>query len=93
VTGGYLKLTPERLRELTQQAEDRLLQLAKVRRGGTRRASIRAPVKHRFVTLRVTSVASGIVASAMQELCQFADTLTGAGAATEQLVSRPAGVP
>jgi hypothetical protein len=40
VTGGYLKLTPERLREPAQQVEDRLLQLAKVRRGRSRRTQV-----------------------------------------------------
>lgn len=33
VAGGYLKLTPERLREPAQQVEDRLLTLAWVKRG------------------------------------------------------------
>jgi hypothetical protein len=33
VTGGYLKLTPERLREPAQAVADRLLRLAKKRRG------------------------------------------------------------
>jgi hypothetical protein len=33
ITGGYLKLTPERLREPAQAAEDELLRLAKKRRG------------------------------------------------------------
>ena len=31
VTGGYLRLTPERLREPAQQVEDELLRLVKVR--------------------------------------------------------------
>lgn len=33
VTGGYLKLTPDRLREPAQQIEDRLLKLARATRG------------------------------------------------------------
>ena len=33
VTGGYLRLTPERLREPAQQVEDRLLKLARAKRG------------------------------------------------------------
>jgi hypothetical protein len=37
VTGGYLKLTPERLREPAQAVEDRLLALAKKRRVGKRK--------------------------------------------------------
>jgi hypothetical protein len=39
VTGGYLELTPERLRDPAQAVEDRLLKLAKVRRGGKLRFS------------------------------------------------------
>jgi len=40
VTGGYLKFTPERLREPAQAVEDRLLKLAKVRRDREKRASV-----------------------------------------------------
>lgn len=39
VTGGYIKLTPKRAREPAQQVEDRLLRLARSKRG-KRRSSI-----------------------------------------------------
>jgi hypothetical protein len=44
VTGGYLTLTPERLREPAQQVEERLPRLAKARCGGKQESRTRGDV-------------------------------------------------